>query len=39
MLVLYYKLVKPLAPWYVRWPLGLAAWLNTRRWRKRQAQK
>jgi electron transfer flavoprotein-quinone oxidoreductase len=36
---IYYRLVKPLAPWYVRWPLGLAAWLNARRWRKRQAQK
>lgn len=33
---LYHSLLKPLAPWYVRWPLGLAAWVNTRRWRRQQ---
>jgi len=31
---LYHSLVKPVAPWYVRWPLGLAAWIDTRRWRR-----
>jgi electron transfer flavoprotein-quinone oxidoreductase len=30
---LYHSLVKPVAPWYVRWPLGLAAWVDTLRWR------
>jgi electron transfer flavoprotein-quinone oxidoreductase len=35
----YHSLIKPLVPWYVRWPLGLAAWLDTRRWRKQQARK
>jgi electron transfer flavoprotein-quinone oxidoreductase len=35
----YHCLVKPLAPWYVRWPLGLAAWVDTWRWRRRQGQK
>lgn len=32
----YHSLVKPLAPWYLRWPLGLAAWVDTRRWRRQQ---
>ena len=36
---LYHSLVKPLAPWYVRWPLGLAAWIDTLGWRRRQARK
>jgi len=35
----YHSLVKPLAPWYVRWPLGLAAWIDTLGWRRQQAQK
>ena len=35
----YHSLVKPLAPWYVRWPLGLAAWLDIRIWRRQQARK
>jgi electron transfer flavoprotein-quinone oxidoreductase len=35
----YHSLVKPLAPWYVRWPLGLATWFDTRRWRKQQARQ
>ena len=32
----YHSLVKPLTPWYLRWPLGLAAWMDTRRWRRQQ---
>jgi electron transfer flavoprotein-quinone oxidoreductase len=35
---IYDSLVKPLAPWYVRWPLGVAAWLDTQRWRRQQAR-
>ena len=35
----YHDLVEPLAPWYVRWPLGVAFWLDTRRWRKRQGRR
>jgi electron transfer flavoprotein-quinone oxidoreductase len=35
----FHSLVKPLVPWYVRWPLGLAAWVDTRGWRRRQARK
>jgi electron transfer flavoprotein-quinone oxidoreductase len=35
----YHSLVKPLAPWYVRWPLGFAAWIDTIRWRMQQAPK
>jgi len=31
---LYHSVIKPVAPWYVRWPLGLAAWIDTRRWRR-----
>jgi electron transfer flavoprotein-quinone oxidoreductase len=34
----YHALVKPLAPWYIRWPLGLAAWVDTYRWRRQQAR-
>jgi electron transfer flavoprotein-quinone oxidoreductase len=30
---LYHSLLKPVVPWYVRWPLGLATWIDTRRWR------
>jgi len=36
---LYHGLIKPVAPWYVRWPLGLATWVDTRRWRRHQARK
>lgn len=35
----YHELVKPVAPWYLRGPLGLAAQVDTRRWRKQQARK
>jgi electron transfer flavoprotein-quinone oxidoreductase len=35
----YHSLVKPLAPWYVRWPLGFAAWIDTIRWRMQQARE
>jgi electron transfer flavoprotein-quinone oxidoreductase len=34
----YYGLLKPVAPWYVRWPLNLAAWADTSVWRRQQAQ-
>jgi len=30
----YHNLVKPLIPWYLRWPLGLAAWIDTLGWRR-----
>jgi electron transfer flavoprotein-quinone oxidoreductase len=32
----YHQLVKPLAPWYIRWPLGLGAWVDTLRWQRKQ---
>lgn len=32
----YHSLLKPLVPWYLRWPLDLAAWVDTRRWRRQQ---
>ena len=32
----YHSLVKPLVPWYIRWPLGLAAWVDTLRWRRQR---
>jgi electron transfer flavoprotein-quinone oxidoreductase len=35
----YHSLAKPLLPWYTRWPLELAVWIDTLRWRRRQAQK
>jgi len=35
----YHSLIKPLAPWYVRWPLGLAAWVDTLRWRRQQTRR
>jgi electron transfer flavoprotein-quinone oxidoreductase len=35
----YYEIVKPELPWYVRWPLDLAAWVDTRRWRRRNDRK
>jgi electron transfer flavoprotein-quinone oxidoreductase len=31
----YHSLIRPLVPWYVRWPLGLAAWIDTLWWRRR----
>jgi electron transfer flavoprotein-quinone oxidoreductase len=34
----YHKLVKPMVPWYIRWPLGIATWVDTLRWRKQQAK-
>jgi electron transfer flavoprotein-quinone oxidoreductase len=34
----YHNLIKPLTPWYLRWPLGLAAWLDTLGWRRRSRQ-
>jgi electron transfer flavoprotein-quinone oxidoreductase len=36
---IYDGLVRPLAPWYVRWPLGAASWLDTQRWRRQQARE
>jgi len=35
----YHNLIKPLTPWYVRWPLGLAAWIDTLCWRRRRARR
>jgi hypothetical protein len=35
---IYDSLVKPLAPWYIRWPLGAVAWLDTQRWRRQRAR-
>ena len=35
----YHNLVKPLTPWYLRWPLGLVTWFDTRRWRRQQARR
>ncbi len=35
----YHNLVKPLVPWYIRWPLELVVWVDTLRWRRQQAQK
>ncbi len=35
----YHELVRPADPWYLRWPLGLAAWVDNRRWQRRQARK
>jgi electron transfer flavoprotein-quinone oxidoreductase len=34
----YHNLIRPLAPWYVRWVLGPAAWIDTLRWRRRTAR-
>jgi electron transfer flavoprotein-quinone oxidoreductase len=33
----YHELVRPVAPWYARWPLDLAAWVDAGRWRREQA--
>jgi electron transfer flavoprotein-quinone oxidoreductase len=35
----YHNLVKPLTPWYVRWPLFPAVWIDTLRWRWRQVRR
>jgi electron transfer flavoprotein-quinone oxidoreductase len=35
----YHELIKPLAPWYLRGPLALAAHVDTYRWRKQQARR
>lgn len=35
----YHNLIKPLAPWYVRWPLFPAARIDTLRWRWRQGRR
>jgi hypothetical protein len=35
----YHGLVKPLVPWYIRWPLGLAIWVDTLRWRRQAARR
>jgi len=35
----YYSLIRPLVSWYLRWPLGLATWIDTRRWRRLRARK
>jgi len=32
---IYQRLVRPVAPWYVRWPLGLLTAVGTWRWRRR----
>jgi len=32
----YHSLLKLTLPWYARWPLGLAAWVDTRRWQRRR---
>jgi electron transfer flavoprotein-quinone oxidoreductase len=34
----YHRLVKPRVPWYIRWPLNVAAWADTASWRKEQAR-
>jgi electron transfer flavoprotein-quinone oxidoreductase len=34
----YHSLIEPLAPWYVRGPLGLATWIDTLRWRRQQGR-
>jgi electron transfer flavoprotein-quinone oxidoreductase len=34
----YYRLIEPIAPWYVRWPLNLMAWADTLAWRRSQAE-
>jgi flavin-dependent dehydrogenase len=36
---IYDGLVRPLAPWYIRWPLGAAAWLDTQRWRRQRVRE
>ena len=34
----YRELVRPEDPWYVRWPLGLAARIDERSWQRKRAQ-
>jgi flavin-dependent dehydrogenase len=34
----YHNLIKSLVPWYLRWPLGLAVWIDTLLWRRQQAR-
>jgi electron transfer flavoprotein-quinone oxidoreductase len=34
----YHSMVKSLTPWYLRWLLGLVAWVDTVRWRRRQSR-
>jgi electron transfer flavoprotein-quinone oxidoreductase len=34
----YHQLVKPLAPWYIRWPLNVGAWVDSLRWQRKQVQ-
>jgi electron transfer flavoprotein-quinone oxidoreductase len=35
---IYHDLIKPLAPWYLRWPLRPFAFLDTFRWRRRRTR-
>jgi electron transfer flavoprotein-quinone oxidoreductase len=35
----YHTLIKPLVPWYVRWPFGLAFWVDTLHWRWRKGRR
>jgi electron transfer flavoprotein-quinone oxidoreductase len=35
----YHTLIKPLVPWHVRGPLGLAAWVDTLRWRQQRGRR
>jgi flavin-dependent dehydrogenase len=34
----YYSLIRPHVPWYVRWPMKVAAWADTLAWRREQAR-
>jgi flavin-dependent dehydrogenase len=34
----YHSLVKPLAPWCVRWPLESVVWIDTLRWRRKRSR-
>ena len=34
----FHKVVKPMVPWYIRWPLGVATWIDTLRWRRQQTR-
>lgn len=34
----YHRLVKPQVPWYIRWPLNVAACADTLSWRREQAR-
>ena len=35
----YQELVRPVDPRYLRWPLGLAAWVDNYRWQRQQRRK